>query len=46
MDPNDDVPLTLNHFLHEQMGGQLFPELLKTDKKDFNIKERWRELRN
>ena len=26
MDPNDDVPLTLNNFLHGQRGGQLAPE--------------------
>ena len=42
MDPNDDVPLTPNHFLHGQMGGQLAPEL--TDEKVFNVKKRWRRI--
>ena len=29
-DPRDDVPLTPNHFLHGQMGGQFAPESVDT----------------
>ena len=29
-DPRDDVPLTPNHFLHGQMGGQFAPESFET----------------
>ena len=29
-DPRDDVPLTPNHFLHGQMGGQFAPESVET----------------
>ena len=42
--PNDDAPLTPNHFLHGQMGEQLALGLLKIDEKDFNIKKRWRRI--
>ena len=29
-DPRDDVPLSPNHFLHGQMGGQFAPESVET----------------
>ena len=29
-DPRDDVPLTPNHLLHGQMGGQFAPESVET----------------
>ena len=29
-DPRDSVPLTPNHFLHGQMGGQFAPESVET----------------
>ena len=34
--PEDDVPLTLNHFLHGQLGGQFAP--VSVDEVDFNPK--------
>ena len=40
-DPRDDSVLTPNHFLHGQLGGQLAPESLETDK---NPKQRWRRV--
>ena len=40
--PDDDVPLTPNHFLHGQIGGQFAPE--SVDEKDFNVKKRWRRI--
>ena len=30
LDPRDSVPLTPNHFLHGQMGGQFAPESVET----------------
>jgi len=39
---DDDVPLTPNHFLHGQIGGQFAPE--SVDEKDFNVKKRWRRI--
>ena len=37
--PNDDVPLTPNHFLFGQIGGQFAPE--SVDEATFNPKKRW-----
>ena len=36
----DNVPLTPNHFLHGQMGGQFAPEVI--DEVAFDPKRRWR----
>ena len=41
--PNEDVPLTSNHFLHGQIGGQFAPESVDGDK-DLDIKKRWRRI--
>ena len=41
--PSDDVPLTPNHFLHGQIGGQFAPESVD-DNKNLNIKKRWRRI--
>lgn len=38
----DEVPLTPNHFLHGQLGGQFAPE--SVDDTDFNPKKRWRRV--
>ena len=40
-DPRDDVPLTPNHFLHGQMGGQLAPESFETT--SLHPRQRWRK---
>ena len=40
--PNDDVPITPNHFLHGQVGGQFAPE--NVDSEPFNPKKRWRRI--
>ena len=40
-DPRDDVPLTPNHFLHGQMGGQLAPESVETT--PLHPCQRWRK---
>lgn len=40
--PNDDVPLTPNHFLHGQVGGLFEPETVDTTK--FNPRKRWRRI--
>ncbi|XP_071086517.1 uncharacterized protein [Haliotis cracherodii] len=37
--PRDDVPLTPNHFLHGQVGGDFAPKL---DSTSFSPKKRWR----
>ena len=39
-DPADDVPLTPNHFLHGQIGGQFAPTTV--DYTQFNLRKRWR----
>ncbi|PFX19093.1 hypothetical protein AWC38_SpisGene16531 [Stylophora pistillata] len=39
----DDVPLTPNHFLNGQMGGQFAPESVDTTK--FNPRKRWRKVK-
>ncbi|XP_071118402.1 uncharacterized protein [Haliotis cracherodii] len=39
--PQDDVPLTPNHFLHGQVGGDFAPEL---DSTSFSPKKRWRRV--
>ena len=41
-DPSDDVPLTPNHFLHGQIGGQFAPPTV--DETDFNPRKRWRRV--
>jgi len=38
----DDKPLTPNHFLHGQMGGQFAPESVDTTR--FNPRKRWCEV--
>ena len=38
----DNVPLTPNHFLHGQMGGQFAPEVI--DEVAFDPKRRWRRV--
>ena len=38
----DDVPLTPNHFLHGQVGGQFAPE--SVDNTPFNPRKRWRRI--
>ena len=41
-DPKDDAPLTPNHFLHGQAGGEFAPE--SVDEEQFNPKKRWRRV--
>ena len=41
-DPSDDVPLTPNHFLHGQVGGQFAPT--SVDETGFNPRRRWRRV--
>jgi hypothetical protein len=41
-DPRDDVPLTPNHFIHGQMGGNFAPE--NVDTTQFNPRKRWRKV--
>ena len=41
-DPADDVPLTPNHFLHEQIGGQFAPTTV--DDTQFNLRKSWRRV--
>ena len=41
-DPSDDVPLTPNHFLHRQVGGQFAPTFV--DETGFNPRRRWRRV--
>ena len=36
-DPQDSVPLTPNHFLHGQMGGQFAPESVETS--NFHLRQ-------
>ena len=38
----DDVPLTPNHFLHGQIGGQFAPT--SVDETQFNTRKRWRRI--
>ena len=40
--PADDVPLTPNHFLHGQVGGQFAPT--SCDETDYNLRKRWRRI--
>ena len=40
--PENDVPLTPNHFLFGQVGGQFAPE--SVDETTFNPKKRWRRV--
>ena len=39
-DIKDNVPLTPNHFLHGQMGGEFAPEVI--DEVGYDPKRRWR----
>ena len=39
----DNVPITPNHFLHGQMGGQFAPEVV--DEVAYDIKRRWRRVK-
>lgn len=41
-DPEDNTPLTPNHFLHGQVGGQFAPQ--SVDETDFNVRRRWRRI--
>ena len=41
-DPADDVPLTPNHFLHGQIGGQFAPTAV--DDTQFHPRKRWRRV--
>ena len=43
-DPRDDVPLTPNHFLHGQMGGQLAPESFETT--SLHPRQRWPKVQD
>ena len=43
-DTRDDVPLTPNHFLHDQMGGQFAPEPVETT--TFHPCQRWRKVQD
>ena len=40
--PEDDIPLTPNHFLFGQIGGKFAPE--SVDETTFNPKKRWRRV--
>ena len=40
--PQDIVPLTPNHFLHGQLGGQFAPETVDTT--EFSPRKRWRKV--
>ena len=40
--PADDAPLTPNHFLHGQIGGQFAPT--SVDETEFNPRKRWRRI--
>ena len=40
--PGDDVPLTPNHFLHEQVGGEFAPSSVDTT--GFHPRRRWRRV--
>ena len=41
-DSRDDVPLTPNHFLHGQLGGNFAPETVDTT--EFSPRKRWRRV--
>ena len=41
-DPKDITPLTPNHFLHGQVGGEVAPE--SVDCTTFNLRNRWRRV--
>ena len=40
--PEDDIPLTTNHFLIGQIGGQFAPE--SVDETNYSLKKRWRRV--
>ena len=41
-DPEDDVPLTPNHFLYGQVGGRFAPEI--DIQEGYDVKKRWRRI--
>ena len=41
-DPEDDVPLTPNHFLYGQVGGRFAPEIDMQE--GYDLKKRWRRI--
>lgn len=41
-DPEDNIPLTPNHFVHGQVGGQFAPQTV--DETEFNPRRRWRRI--
>ena len=43
-EPRGSVPLTPNHFLHGQMGGQLEPE--SVDSATFRPRQQWRKVQD
>ena len=43
-DPRDSVPLTPNHFLHGQMGGQFAPESVEAS--TYHPRQRWRKVQD
>ena len=43
-DPRDSVPLTPNHFLYGQMGGQFAPESVETS--TLHPRQRWQKVRD
>ena len=40
--PEDDIPLTPNHFLIGKIGGQFAPE--SVDETNYSLKKRWRRV--
>ena len=42
VNPEDDVPLMPNHFLHGQVGGILAPDMDKEE--SYNPKKRWQRI--
>ena len=40
----DDVPLTPNHFLHGQIGGQFAPMSTYVDETQYSLRKRWRRV--
>lgn len=40
--PSDDTPLTPNHFIHGQIGGDFAPQ--SADETVFNVRKRWRRV--
>ena len=42
--PRDSVPLTPNHFLHSQMGGQFAPESVETS--TYHPRQQWLKVQD